>query len=439
MATHVLLSIPVLEDIVKFLQPRAQDFQERIRAFQGIPALYGLTNPSNDDYTTLGGLIPSPAPSGPVPGPGSVQTYSTPGPGRTTPAPPISMPTPPQLGGAMANNMQPNMRVRRGGISDAAGGSISSPGFHTSPAPITNSASPAAHSPPKAGKHNRPQRVGAVPKGRKQSKAANTPTPATEPASTPTPAASVSAPTPAASVGMVVPKRSFEESEGQTPQASVQPPAKRVKTEPSPPAAPQKPPTPPPQISATIDRADIRTAEDAKELLTETFKKAEEQETILQSQGQSSQELIQWLSQLISGSADAGPSSSTSASTLVALTSDVAETQLEGADVEFFDYTAYFDMAAVPELDKRATLSPESHNDATTTPPSQTSVPAQPGAKAGEKKTAVDGPPHTSVKVEEVHIGSSAESDLFMESFFQSSGFSFDGTVEQLEEPWAIA
>lgn len=432
MASHIILSIQGLEEVINYLHPRAQDFQDRIHALGPSipPALKTLTDPSNEAFSTLGGLLPS---AGPVP---NQNHPPTPVPGRTTPAPPVAMPTPPHLPGQMQNTMGPNLtRQRRNGFSDAPG-SISSPGFHTSPAPIPTSASPAAPSPPKAGKTTRP-RGGAAAK-RKPSRATNTPTPINEPVSTPTPAASAA--TPAPTVNSVGPKRSFDESEAPSSQSGSQPPTKRVKTEPSPPAVPQKPPTPPPQISAPIDRAEIRTAEDAKELLTETFKKAEEQETISQSQGQNSQDLIQWLEQIISGSNDAGPSTlpTNDLGSLVGLTNEVPETQLDGADIEFFDYGAYFlDVTPMPELDKRATLSPESHNDATTTPP-QTNVPAHSSGKAGEQKAAANGTLLApAVKVEDVQIGSS-ESDL-LDAFLQSAGFSFDAPVEPLEEPWAIA
>lgn len=442
MPNHVLLSIPTLEDIINFLRPRAMEFQERIRTLPSIPpALSSLTNPSNEELQTLGGLIATPA-QGP---PQVSNAPPTPVPGRTTPAPSMAMPTPPHIPGQMSTNMPPTLsRQRRGGFSDVPG-SMSSPAFHPSPAPIT-APSPAAPSPPK-GKTTRTPRAGPpAAQKRKGSRAVNTPTPTPhEVASTPTPAAS--APTPAATVNPVGPKRSFEDSEAQSSQAVSQPPAKRVKTEPSPPAAPQKPPTPPPQISAPIDREAIRTVEDAKDLLTETFKKAEEQDAISQSQGQNPQDLMQWLSQLISNTADAGPSTlpSTDLGSLVGLTGQVTEAQVDGgADIEFFDYGAYFDMSAVPELDKRATLSPESHNGATTTPPSQSTLPAHSGAKAGEQKAATDGSTSltSAVKVESVQVGAlTDESHLqLMDAFLQSSGFSYDSNVEPLEEPWgAIA
>lgn len=205
---------------------------------------------------------------------------------------------------------------------------------------------------------------------------------------------------------------------------------------------PPKPITPPPQINAPIKREEIRTSEDAQGLLAESFKKNEEQATISQSQGQSSQDLDldAWLSQIMAGNSDPGPSTLlTDLGALIPMANE-ADSLIEGADIEFFDYTAYFDAdsTTVPELDQRPTLSPESHNDATTTPPSQTTAPARLGAKATEQNTAGPGVPlTTTVKVEDVQIGTTNESDYM--SFFGNAEFSYDGSVEQLDEPWAIA
>jgi hypothetical protein len=205
---------------------------------------------------------------------------------------------------------------------------------------------------------------------------------------------------------------------------------------------PPKPVTPPPQISAPIKREEIHTSEDAQGLLVDSFKKNEEQATISQNQGQSSQDLDldAWLSQIVAGSSDPGPSTLlTDLGTLIPMAND-AESLIEGADIEFFDYTAYFDAdsTTVPELDQRPTLSPESHNDATTTPPSQITAPARPGVKATEQKAAGSGASLTStIKVEDIQIGTMNESDYM--NFFGNAEFSYDGTVEQLDEPWAIS
>jgi hypothetical protein len=426
MTVHILLTIQSLEDIIKFFHPRMLELQERIerlRALGPLPAaLYTLTNPSDADFVTLGGLLPPPT----APTPSHPQTPA----GRMTPAPPVAIPTPPHMTG-------PTTRQRRNGFSDAPGNMASPASFQTSPAAVLPSAaSPAAPSPPKTGKVTRPR---GGQKQRKQSKSANTPTPAAvEPASTPTPAAAAAS-TPAP----VSLKRSFDEAEAQAPsQPGPQPSAKRLRTEPSPPAMPPKPVTPPPQISAPINRDEIRTAEDANDLLTDAFKRSEEQAEIFQSQGQSSQDfdLEEWLSQIVASSLDPVPSAFIAdlALALPPLTGET-EAQIEGADIEFFDYGAYCDTDAttVPELDQRPTLSPESHNDATTTPPSQSNVPARPGAKAVEQKAAGTDAPLATAKVDDVQIGTADESEY--RNFFENPDFSYGGAVEPFVDPWAIA
>ena len=412
MGHQVLIPLSTLEEIIKFFEPRAREFEERIRAMGTLPpALHVLTKPTDAEFATFGGLVPAP----PI----------APAPGRITPAP-VPIPTPPQLSGPSVN---PSNRPRRGAITDGSGNSMASPApFQMSPAAvIPTSASPAASSPPKTNKNTKPRAA----QKRKLSKPANTPTPVAEPASTPTPA--TTAPTPAA-VGQ---KRSFDDTEGQALQQGPQPSAKRVKTESSPPAMPPKPATPPPQISAPINREDIRTAEDVNELLVDSLKKEEEQAAISQSQGQGMQEpdLETWLSQLVANSADAGLSFFTDLSSLVAPPNET-ESQVEGADIDFFDYID-FEGSTVPELDQRPTLSPESHNDATTTPPSQANVPPRPGTKPVEQKATGSGPPpRMAGKVEDIQVEAISESDL-LTSFFENAGsFSYDGRVEPLDEPW---
>jgi hypothetical protein len=425
MGAHVLVTIQGLEEIINFFKPRLAEFQKLIKQLNvpgPVPAaLYALTNPSDADFVTLGGLVPPTAPTPPHP-----QTPA----GRVTPAPPVAIPTPPHLPG-------PTTRQRRNGFSDAPSGNMASPAsFQTSPAAVLpTAASPAAPSPPKVGKVTRP-RGG---QKRKPSKSVNTPTPAAvEPVSTPTPAAAA-APTPAP----VSLKRSFEESEAQasSQQLGPQPSAKRMRTEPSPPAMPPKPPTPPPQISAPINREDIRTTEDAKDLLADAFKRAEEQAEISKSQGQSSHGLDfdPWMAQLLSTSGDPVPSAFVAdLAALVPLTNEAEAQVVEDADIEFFDFTAYFDVDAmtVPELDQRPTLSPESHNDATTTPPSQTNLPARPGAKAVEQKAASTDAPLATVKVDDVQIGTVDDSDY--RNFFENSEFAYGGAIEPFSDPWAI-
>jgi hypothetical protein len=422
MGAHVLVTIQGLEEIINFFKPRLAEFQKLIKQLNvpgPVPAaLYALTNPSDADFVTLGGLVPPTAPTPPHP-----QTPA----GRVTPAPPVAIPTPPHLPG-------PTTRQRRNGFSDAPSGNMASPAsFQTSPAAVLpTAASPAAPSPPKVGKVTRP-RGG---QKRKPSKSVNTPTPAAvEPVSTPTPAAAA-APTPAP----VSLKRSFEEAEAQSSsQPGPQPSAKRMRTEPSPPAMPPKPPTPPPQISAPINREDIRTPEAANDVLANAFRRFEEQAEISQGQGQSSQgfDIDSWISQLVPS--DPVPSAFVAdLATLVPLTSEAEAQVVEGADIEFFDFTAYLDLDAmtVPELDQRPTLSPESHNDATTTPPSQTNVPARPGAKAVEQKATSTDASLATAKVDDVQIGTVDDSDY--RNIFENPEFAYGGAVEPFGDPWAI-
>jgi hypothetical protein len=63
MGVHMLLTIQMLEEIIKFLHPRTVVLLERIEQLHApgpLPAaLYTLTNSSDADFVTLGGLLSS--------------------------------------------------------------------------------------------------------------------------------------------------------------------------------------------------------------------------------------------------------------------------------------------------------------------------------------------------------------------------------------------
>jgi hypothetical protein len=67
MTVHILLTNQSMEEITKFLHSRMMEFQERIERLRALepfpPAVYNLTNPSDADLVTLGGLLPPTAPS----------------------------------------------------------------------------------------------------------------------------------------------------------------------------------------------------------------------------------------------------------------------------------------------------------------------------------------------------------------------------------------
>ena len=67
MDTHVLFTITGLEDTIRFFQPLRSGFEgriERLRSMGILPlGLYALTNHSEADFITLGGLLPQFDPS----------------------------------------------------------------------------------------------------------------------------------------------------------------------------------------------------------------------------------------------------------------------------------------------------------------------------------------------------------------------------------------
>ncbi|KAG9054987.1 hypothetical protein FS842_003477 [Serendipita sp. 407] len=440
-----ILRLSELEEIVKFLRPRAEGYASRINSMVNLPQeLLALTRPTEAELRTLCGLMPQRTL---IP-----QTPSQPPPPYSQHAPqnsingsahtPVNMPapTPPHLPHVQQTPI--GLQQRRPGFIDP---STSSPNHPTpAAAPVVAPTPPSAASPPKpkAAAAARPR----VPKNKK--KVANTPTPSAEPASTPTS-------TPSGS-GL---KRPHDEAETPASQPDV-PPGKKLKTEaaapvastapaapPPKPLSPIKPSTPPPQLSPPVDRPSIQSAEQATELLNETFKRAEEQEVISQAQGQNSTDLFQWLSQLLSSSPVAAPPT---ISTPIAPTTNEEPNLSEldvAADIEFFDWGNYYsepEGTTLPELDKHTTVSPESHNNdiTTTTPPSQTTTPAQGTSTATSNLIAKDANAQTNSKSSAMSIGALPESDFTLAEtgYLSPSSFPFDKTIDPWEDPWgAIA
>jgi hypothetical protein len=355
------------------------------------------------------------APNTPIPPPA---TMSTPAPSHPAPTPPH-----PTAQGTL-------IAQRRHGFSEGAG-NMSSPIYHiTSPAPApapTTPGVPMASSPRRTSRPRAPTQT-----RKKPTRAANAPTPAADAASTP-----ATAPTPATVVGM---KRSLDEAE--TPSGQPDPPVKRAKTEPAPsplpaPPAMVKPPTPPQQISADIDPAQVKSEEDANLLLAATFTRAENEAETSAAGGTESNEpdLLQWLSLLISTT----PGLDASTASTSALGSELTVGQanaLTGDDNgfdELFEFDRYYaadkDAPSLPELDhtKHATVSPESHNDVTTTPPSQTNGPARGTGSSGKGAPIV--------KREQVDL----DADFLSFQDDTLFAFSYNEPVNPLEDAWAIA
>jgi hypothetical protein len=110
----------------------------------------------------------------------------------------------------------------------------------------------------------------------------------------------------------------------------------------------------------------------------------------------------------------------------------------EGADIDFFDWGLYGsegDTSNIPELDKHGTVSPESHNDVTTTPPSQNTGPGRHAAHTSALlgQGSVVNHLMTTTKIEPL-----SDDFLLGDTPIHPSVFSYDAPVDQLDEPWAI-
>ncbi|CAG7849648.1 SubName: Full=Uncharacterized protein {ECO:0000313/EMBL:CCA71319.1} [Serendipita indica DSM 11827] len=421
-----------LEQMLGFLQPLAERHKQRLLMITNPPAeLHSMVRPTDVDLKTLGGfltaMLPSQTPQPPPPQFSSQAPNRTPTPSSMpmqTPGPTHLAPTPPQMGA--------NIRAqRRYAFSEAGAGPSSSPN-HPTPSAVPTPAAPtppAAASPPKQQKttRNKPQ---PNPRRRTSKATPGTPTPVPEPASTPTPAAAT---TPASSTL----KRSHDDAETPASHPEVQP-NKRVKVEPAATPAPIPPPTPatpPSQLSAPIDRASIQNPEQALSILTDASKRAEVKDEG-SAQGQSQEEFLQWLTQVLSGtpsSTSVTPAPQAPAEDPTSHSVPTTEAEAPG-EFSFFDWGGYYsghDTPAIPDLDKHETVSPESHNDMLTkTPPSQSNGTGKPGVvlDQGSSKT----------KAETSHAGSSPIP--FADATYVSSpGFPYDGKVEPWEDPWAIA
>lgn len=424
-----VLSQEDLRVMAEFLGIRSNEFGRKLKMITPPPELKAMISPSEYEVNTLGGLLTIPQQQQPALGPAPTPTLvpqPTPPVSVPTPAASIPAPTPPSHSGPSpsASSIWPQ---RRNAISAEATGNGASPSHPTPPPMIsapTPTPPPGAPSPPKARTGVRPR----APPRRKgtNAKPANTPTPGAEPPSTPTP-------TPLPAPGI---KRPLEEAE--TPAASQPeaPATKRIKVETP---TPIKPPTPPPQISQPIERASIHTAEDATKVLDESIKRAEEQELAAQSQGQEPQDLLQWMSQYLTNvnpSAGLNNLPSNGTDTLVQMANET-DPLGEGADIDFFDwglYTSEGDNTNIPELDKHGTVSPESHNDVTTTPPSQITGPGRHTTHA----STLPGQAATTNLLTMNKTEPLADDFLLGDMSLLQSAFSYDGPVDQLEEPWAI-
>jgi hypothetical protein len=197
-----------------------------------------------------------------------------------------------------------------------------------------------------------------------------------------------------------------------------------------------KPPTPPQQISSEIDPA--QSEEDAKLLLENTFNRAENEAETAAAGGAESNapDLLQWLSQLISSTPVPDPSTASTSvlgSELTVGQSNALTSDDNGFD-DIFDLDRYYaadkDAPALPELDhtKHATVSPESHNDVTTTPPSQTNGPARGTGSSGKGVSTVKREPQVDMDADFLSFEN--------ESLF---AFSYNEPVNPLEDAWAIA
>jgi hypothetical protein len=439
-----------LQQFHAVLSSRAQEMTATLKRIGVPPELHLMIMPNDVEFKILWGFMPPTGPPQPQPQPGfnaagppptgpphmqptvHHNVPSTPIPipaSMSTPAPSHPAPTPPHL----TTQGPPNpLSQRRHAFAEGAG-SMSSPNHQlSSPAPVPAPTPPAGTmaSSPRRASRPRPN----TQRGKRTSKAANTPTPAADAAPTP-----ATAPTPAATLGM---KRPLDEAD--TPSGQSDAPTKRPKTEPSPSPAPVtvaalpmvKAPTPPPQISSDIDPAHVKTEESAKLLLDATFTRAENEAETAAAGGAepNAPDLLQWLSQLISIT-DA-PTASTS---VLGSELTVGQTNaLTGDDSSSFDdifdldryYAADKDGPAMPELDhtKHATVSPESHNDVTTTPPSQTNGPGR-ATGSSEKGVPI-------VKREQ-----QVDLDTDFLSFHDDTlfAFSYSEPVNPLEDAWAIA
>ncbi|KAG8824410.1 hypothetical protein FRC17_009104 [Serendipita sp. 399] len=427
--TTFILSLRELEEITSFLRPRAESYVNRLASMPNLPPeIATLTHPSEADLRSLCGLMPQHRPIPPQYAPAQTPIN-------------VPAPTPPAH---LPNVPQPSIGIQRhNGFIDP---STSSP-HHVPPAP----APVVAPTPPSAAAAASPSKPKAPPRTRvpkkKASKAANTPTPSAEPASTPTPTASA---------GGI--KRSHDEAETPAAQSEV-PPIKKMKMEaatpilPAAPVAPVKPPspikpsTPPPQISPPVDRSTIQSAAQATELLAEAVKRAEEQDAVAQAQGQNPADLFQWLSQLLSGSPIAAPPSMPTPAAPAANDEQPTGEADPVGDIEFFDWGNYYseqEGATVPELDKHTTVSPESHNNdiTTTTPPSQTTTPAQRTSKATTTLAEKDVSAQSSSRPPNSSVGMLPDSEFALTEtgLFSPSGFPFDRSIEPWDDPWgAIA
>lgn len=466
-----ILTSDYVNKIFVTIVPLVTTFFAQLSSARIPPELQSMIHPSDADMKSLFGFLPDRTqqqmpqtqtmpnppmmPQSGMPmqsvqhGSGSHQTpIATYTPGSTTMPTPISHPTPtPSHHSAQPVGASSTIgNMRRGGFSE---GNMSSPHNHTPPASsLPTQTPPAAASPPKARVSR--QRT-AAPK-RKPSKTANTPsqgqTPGPDPGSTP-----ATAPTPAPSSGT---KRPHEEAE--TLSNHPEPPHKRAKTEtpqPPPPQPPQlvsasaptaaKAPTPPSQLAPPIDKSQIKTEEDAKNILEEAFNRAEQAgptptggDNTLSGATQNPSDLLQWLTSVMSNpSALVEPEVSTSTLPAPNGEGDMPVLPDGGAEEEdLFNFAMYYGEAeaapsSLPELeDKHGTLSPESHNGAlTTTPPSQ----GAPRAGASTSvATTLKGVGATSKNVDTI------EPDFlsFSDPTFTHSAFSYS---EPLEEPWAIA
>ncbi|PVG00988.1 hypothetical protein CPB86DRAFT_781903 [Serendipita vermifera] len=431
----IILSQADLESMTQWLQQQAQSLIQRIKMLQVTPELRPFIHPTETETNTLGGFLPQPLPPmvqsvGPTPSAmphqPHVQSHASTPHQASMPTPASSMPapTPPASTPAQTGMVPPSHRGRRFGISEPSSetkpNNLSTPPASTSAAAHTSPATPA--SPPKG------KPVRKMPKPRKPSKAGDTPTPVAEPATTPTPVATTSH------------KRPLDEAETPASQAEA-PQLKRPKTEPINPPVPVKAPTPPSVLSAPVDRAAVKTEEGASALLAESFKKAEETDTGMSSQTQ----FIDWITQLVSN-----PTPTPSAPSLVTTETQISVTTdgdglFDGGGIDFFNWDGYYsepDPPSMPELEKQTTVSPESHNDATTTPPSQNTA-ARLGTGTGPRNTGTVAPltASTSIRDVKVNVDPSTEPDFlkFVETSFLQSGFPYDGHVEPMDEPFAIA
>jgi hypothetical protein len=423
----------------QWLQPQAQILVQRMQTMQVTPELRQFLQPTDAEINTLGGFLPQPLPpiiqSGtPNPGPMQhqqhVQSHASTPHQQSMPTPASSLPAPtPPASTPAQTTLAPPQRPRRFGISEAS--SENKPNTLSTPPPSTSAAaqmSPGTPASPPKGGNKQPVRK--MPKPRKPSKAGDTPTPAaSEPVTTPTPIATTSH------------KRPLEEAETPAAQAEA-PQLKRPKTEPINPPAPIKVPTPPSVLSAPVDRSSIKTEEDASTLLAEAFKKAEETDVGVPAQ---TSPFVDWITQLLSN-----PASTSSAPALVTTETQISMTNdgdalFDAGSIDFFNWNEYYsesDPPSMPELEKQTTVSPESHGDITTTPPSQNTA-ARPGTGNVPLTTNPIAPltASTSTRDTKVNVDPSSEPDLFkfVESSFFHSGFPYDGHVEPMEEPFAIA